>query len=215
MAISNLTQHVAAPEQMINGVAPCKNPELLKELLTFKELPRQDQIIDRAAKIAALCNSNFAMIGGAPFLMGPLHAALNAKGIKVLYAFSERVSNEVDGVKTSVFKHVGFTGDIDLQSPTSLDVGVQLRVALDTSKCVGSFGAEDKPLVDLFIGDDLFMTLDAKSAFVDLPKWLQNVAVRANGTRLEWAIEDLFRSFYTKKEEVSFCEDGNLYEDEE
>ncbi len=58
--------------------------------------------------------SNFAvMIGGAPWLMAPLEANLKLNGIKVLYAYSERVSEEVvneDGSvsKRNVFKHLGF-----------------------------------------------------------------------------------------------------------
>ena len=56
-----------------------------------------------------------AMIGGAPFLMAPLEAALLARRINPCYSFSVRVSTEVtgeDGVvhKSNVFKHVGFCG---------------------------------------------------------------------------------------------------------
>jgi hypothetical protein len=44
--------------------------------------------------------------------MGPLEAALKAKGVNPLYAFSVRESIEttVDGkvVKSSMFKHAGF-----------------------------------------------------------------------------------------------------------
>jgi hypothetical protein len=53
------------------------------------------------------------MIGGAPYLMGPLTDALKDLGIEVCFSYSERVSVESslpDGsvTKTSVFKHVGF-----------------------------------------------------------------------------------------------------------
>ena len=57
---------------------------------------------------------NYAvMLGGAPWLMAPLESNLKLNGIKVLYAYSERVSEEVvnkDGSvsKRNVFKHLGF-----------------------------------------------------------------------------------------------------------
>jgi hypothetical protein len=52
------------------------------------------------------------MIGGAPYLMFPLHQALIMGGFRPVYAYSERVSVEdpETGVKTSVFKHMGFVG---------------------------------------------------------------------------------------------------------
>ena len=54
-----------------------------------------------------------AMIGGAPYLMGPLESALKAEGIIPMYAYSERVGEEFskpDGSveKRFVFKHLGF-----------------------------------------------------------------------------------------------------------
>lgn len=55
------------------------------------------------------------MIGGAPFFMSYLEKALEQAKITPVYAFSERVSVDVekeDGsvVKTAVFKHLGFVG---------------------------------------------------------------------------------------------------------
>jgi hypothetical protein len=55
------------------------------------------------------------MLGGAPFLMAPLHVALVEAGFVPVYAFSERVSTEtIDGngntIKTSTFAHKGFVG---------------------------------------------------------------------------------------------------------
>ena len=54
-----------------------------------------------------------AMIGGAPFLMGPLERALISRGIFPAYAFSRREVVEkatADGevTKTAVFRHEGF-----------------------------------------------------------------------------------------------------------
>ena len=52
------------------------------------------------------------MIGGAPFLMGPLESELSYMG-KVYYAFSKRVVEETTGpdgsvVKKTIFRHEGF-----------------------------------------------------------------------------------------------------------
>lgn len=63
--------------------------------------------------MAASAFADAAMIGGAPYLMGPLEAALKDRGIAPLYAFSERRSIEVKNeagevTKTAVFVHLGF-----------------------------------------------------------------------------------------------------------
>lgn len=116
--ILNLTQHTATPEQIEAGVTDLP-PELqstLKGLLTFDTLPTAAVVATTAEEIAALAvkqGYSKVMIGGAPFLMAPLHQALCARGIEPLYAFSARVSSEVvnpDGsvTKTQVFKHLGF-----------------------------------------------------------------------------------------------------------
>ena len=120
MTILNLTQHAATPEQIAQGVGDL-NPhhgeiQQLKSLLTFESLPTAEEVYERAYAIAALAQSYFvdtAMIGGAPYLMGALERALNKVGIKPVYAFSERVSEEQvqeDGSvhKVNVFKHIGF-----------------------------------------------------------------------------------------------------------
>lgn len=115
--IINLTQHVATSEQIAQGVVDLQGEDLaqLKKLLNFVGMPTNGDIHDRAfdiARIADQSGAESAMIGGAPYLMPHLQKALQARGIAVLYAFSERVSEEkeVDGkiVKTNVFKHVGF-----------------------------------------------------------------------------------------------------------
>ena len=113
--IINLTQHPAVPEQVESGVFEPADKESVKALLTFIGMPTIEVVKARAAALAEIAvaeHAEAAMIGGAPYLMAPLHMALTERGIKPLYAFSERVSVEkvVDGdtVKTSVFKHVGF-----------------------------------------------------------------------------------------------------------
>lgn len=119
----NLTQHPATKEQIEQGVVDLGDDdrETLQKLLTFESLPDAGEIHNRAAKIAALASAagaKKAMIGGAPFLMSALEAALKNRGIMPCYAFSARISIEVeeDGEvhKTSVFKHLGFVQPIVL-----------------------------------------------------------------------------------------------------
>ena len=126
--IVNLTQHQATPEQIAQGVVdlPGEVRQALVAALTFEELPTWAEIEAAADVVAELACQNgiggdegdspmpkAAMIGGAPFLMAPLEAALRVRGIKPVYAFSRRESVETtkpDGnvVKTNVFRHVGF-----------------------------------------------------------------------------------------------------------
>ena len=120
--IINLTQHNASPEQLSAGVVdvPAELKDYLSALLTFSTLPTKEEIDEAAMKVAAMavyCTQGFdapaAMIGGAPFLMAALEVALRHCGIKPLYAFSERVSEEkmdADGTvrKVNIFKHKGF-----------------------------------------------------------------------------------------------------------
>lgn len=130
--IINLTQHAASPEQLAAGVVdlPDQYADKLRELLTFGEMPLASEVWNRARDIADLVDRycadegiNFdcdraywpaVMIGGAPFLMGPLETVIQVDlNLEVLYAFSRRESVEEvqpDGstVKRAVFRHVGF-----------------------------------------------------------------------------------------------------------
>lgn len=114
--ILNLTQHPATAEQAAAGVVEPADKAGIQELLTFEELPDRTEVILRAAELAVIAASSgyrAAMIGGAPFLMPPLEAALKAAGVKPLYAFSRRESVEQtapDGSvrKTNVFRHAGW-----------------------------------------------------------------------------------------------------------
>jgi len=116
MKILNLTQHNATPEQVSQGVVEPKDKAQVQALLTFDELPTAEEIRRRAealAEIAAAEGAEAAMIGGAPYLMADLEAALQARGIRPVYAFSRREVVETqmpDGtvVKKTVFRHLGF-----------------------------------------------------------------------------------------------------------
>ena len=127
--IVNLTQHPATPEQRAAGVVDLTGParESLIEALTFDSLPSSEDVAERAERIAMLAvqivdpgdsderlgGGEGAMIGGAPYLMAPLVAALKAFGLTPLFAFSVRESAEQtlpDGSvrKVAVFRHAGF-----------------------------------------------------------------------------------------------------------
>jgi len=116
--IWNFTQHKATPSQICDGVVDL--PEELRakvsELLNI-ETPNPEVIdwkVNNLVKIAdEVENRGWVMIGGAPFLMPRLEAALTMRGHQVFYAFSKRESVEKlreDGTveKTCVFSHGGF-----------------------------------------------------------------------------------------------------------
>ena len=117
MKIINLTQHAPSTEQLSAGVEPNdeKASEFVAGQLVFDTLPTSDEVNQRARALALFAygeGAEAAMIGGAPWLMRPLAAELRFNGIKPLFAFSKRVSEETivdgEGVKTSRFKHLGF-----------------------------------------------------------------------------------------------------------
>ena len=111
--ILNLTQHDASEDQKTAGVVdlPEEEKKVLRGLLTFDSIPTKYYLAIRAAKITLIAKSHgvtACMIGGAPFFMGRLEAALKSQEIASLYAFSKRVAIEKDGKKESIFVHEGF-----------------------------------------------------------------------------------------------------------
>ena len=120
--IPNLTQHLASPEQVSDGVVDFL-PEARKYLcylLTFATVPSAVEIVSRCESIVRFLRMNadaqdfdFVMIGGAPYLMGPLQCLLEAEGWEVCFSFTERISVEEvlpDGkvTKISQFRHCGW-----------------------------------------------------------------------------------------------------------
>jgi len=110
MNIKNLTQHPpSAGQDGVSAVDPC-----VLTLLNFFSMPKGEEIVVRAASLAALAAGyESAMVGGAPYLMPALVAALKKSGVNPLFAFTERKSVEEtmpDGSvkKTSVFAHAGW-----------------------------------------------------------------------------------------------------------
>jgi len=126
--ILNLTQHPATADQRIAGVVDLAGHELasLKQALTFDECPTDAEVRERAEFIAELACYNGlsgddgdspmpdrAMLGGALWLMAPLAAELEARGINPVFAFSKRDTSEEtlpsgEVRKTAVFRHAGF-----------------------------------------------------------------------------------------------------------
>jgi hypothetical protein len=127
----NLTQHSATPEQVAAGVVDLTGDDLeyLKNLLTFDHIKATLHRYDRAERLAEMVKNIklqgnpdhlhedgtaiHCMIGGAPFLMGPLEAALLKDNRVPVYAFSVRESVEktqADGSvhKVNIFRHGGF-----------------------------------------------------------------------------------------------------------
>jgi hypothetical protein len=118
--ILNLTQHVATEDQRQAGVVDLRS-EVKADvvgMLTFNDIPTVELLWRRAESIAQIAKDEGyteAMIGGAPFFMGPLEQALIKRGITPLYAFSRRESVDkvqADGnvKKVAIFKHLGFVG---------------------------------------------------------------------------------------------------------
>lgn len=118
MKILNMTQHKATGEQLQDGVVEpdgSSRDEIIN-LITFTSMPNGHTVKERAvalAKIAKATGVTHAMIGGAPYLQGPLEKALRDTGIIPVYSFSMRDSVEEtlpDGsvVKRQVFRHQGW-----------------------------------------------------------------------------------------------------------
>lgn len=108
--IKNLTQHAPTDAQVgVTAVDPAASA-----LLNFSTPPSVVEINTRAVALAAHASGYAsAMIGGAPYLMGPLCAALKSIGVSPLFSFTERKSVEKVGLdgsvtKTSVFAHVAW-----------------------------------------------------------------------------------------------------------
>ena len=90
--ILNLTQHIATPEQIAQGVFEPVIKRQVTDRLNFCDLPTKQEIIDRAQALARIATGStypgvkFAMIGGAPYLMPELERALKARGVTPLYS---------------------------------------------------------------------------------------------------------------------------------
>ena len=183
--ILNLTQHEPTPEQIAAGVTcgDINDDSQLRDialLLTFDTLPTPVEVRHRAERLAEIASKTttlvdyggetvlcvnerfqFAMIGGAPYLMAPLESALRARGITPVYAFSVRESVDQiqpDGSvrKVATFRHAGFVGcEADEQDETEvMDEKVAARflekVASATDKWRALHATDAKSVFALF-----------------------------------------------------------------
>jgi hypothetical protein len=113
--ILNLTQHAPSPEQRADGVGD--PPAEWLAVASFETLATIGEDVGRAVnaavRLARESGATRAMIGGAPFLMPPLAAALAGAGVEPIFAFSVRESVEerqIDGSvrKVGLFRHKGW-----------------------------------------------------------------------------------------------------------
>jgi hypothetical protein len=120
MTVLNLTQHPATPDQVEAGVVEPPDKALVQRLLTFDEIPDPVEIATRAFALADIAaeyadyhHVDAVMIGGAPYLMSALEAALKAVDIQPVYAFTrrdvvERVQPDGSVAKIAVFRFAGW-----------------------------------------------------------------------------------------------------------
>jgi len=117
MTVLNLTQHPATPDQIEAGVVEPPDKALVQRLLTFDEIPDPEEIALRAFALADIAaeyaHVDAVMIGGAPYLMSALEAALKAVDLQPVYAFTrrevvERAQPDGSVSKTAVFRFAGF-----------------------------------------------------------------------------------------------------------
>jgi len=98
----NLTQHTAAPEQVAAGVVdlPPQQRELLRELLTFDDLPTGGKVEDRAEAVADIAAAFFeAAAGGTTAYSAAREAVWAAQAARsaAAAALSTAADDEVDG----------------------------------------------------------------------------------------------------------------------
>lgn len=113
MTLFNMTQHNLLPEQLADGVQefPEEVRPRMRELMNFDERPTRQEVAARAEQLAALaqsCGADGVMTGGVPFLMPPLRAALESRGIRAFFSFSPRCCVEHVLPDGSVEKRVAF-----------------------------------------------------------------------------------------------------------
>jgi hypothetical protein len=136
--VLNFTQHEPTADQLEQFDICSTDHDVVKELLTFQEIPDQDEMDDRATKLARIAldeGISYAMIGGAPYFMTHLEYRMYSHAHYFpVYAFSKREVTETtddDGntVKNMVFKHEGFVNDIynnsDLRMPLMMDLVIK------------------------------------------------------------------------------------------
>lgn len=113
MKIYNMTQHALLPSQLADGLLEFSDEthRRIRKLMTFEELPEAAEIENRAEQMATLAaeySADGVMIGGAPYLMPALRAALRNRGVRAFYAFSIRRSKDIKMPDGTMEKHACF-----------------------------------------------------------------------------------------------------------
>ena len=121
MTIWNATQHLATPDQVTVGIVDVPQPlrARMARAMTFAELPSATVMRLSAQEIvnylreAGAKPGDRVMVGGAPYMIPHLLSELDSVGLRPVFAFTRRESEEVaqpDGSvrKVSVFRHLGF-----------------------------------------------------------------------------------------------------------
>lgn len=137
--ILNLTQHVASPQQVAQGVVEPQDKKVVQELITFDKAPTITEMVVRAEKLVAICREHgcdAAMIGGAVYFQPVLEDRLKLYGITPLYSFSRRVAVEEiqpDGStkKTQVSSHT------DWAPKDRYELYVKMHSSTQCHKCLG------------------------------------------------------------------------------
>ena len=230
--ILNLTQHDPTPEQIEAGVTRGEQSDAqvaeFRALLTFHTLPTPAEVRERARQIARYASKvftivdyggdsgyvvneplQFAMIGGAPFLMVPLEEELRRVGITPLYAFSTRESVEQvqpDGSvrKTAVFRHQGFVG-CETDEPETVELMSQ-QEAMEHYEFVGYAGNQWRAshATSAESVTALFKRMQASDD-------AYNLELSADGLVGSWSIEG-FLSLGKTATIVAVCFDGIVYQ---
>lgn len=120
----NATQHVLTPSQQKEGNwinLEESDIKIIRDLITFDTIPSENDMVERARKLAGLVTSHCAiagvetckvMIGGAPYFQSCLENALLGSGFEPVYSFSERKCIETPNgdivEKKFIFEHVGW-----------------------------------------------------------------------------------------------------------
>jgi hypothetical protein len=192
----------------------------IRSLLSFETLPSSSEVAQRAQQIAKIASCaiwreksalpyaqewggeplhteanyfEFAMIGGEPYLMAPLEAALRAHGITPLYAFSVRES--VDQVQPD--GHAGFVG-CEIDEPDTVEVLSEDEAARYRVLPEGPLTAtKAKSVTALF--EEMKASDDA-----------YNLELSADGLVGRFQIEDYFKLGHTA-DIVAILRDGIVY----
>jgi hypothetical protein len=215
------------------------SPEQIREvraMLTFDALPTPVEVRRRAQQIAKIASNaiwreksalpyaeewggeplhteaelfDFAMIGGAPYLMAPLEVALRAHGITPVYAFSVRESvdqTQPDGSvrKVATFRHAGFVG-CEADEPDTVEV-LPVGRAAQLIETV-AFASDEWRALHKTTAESVTALFESMKDSDDA----YNLELSADGLVGSWSAEG-YLSFGKTAEIEAVCYDGVVYQ---